>query len=204
MDFFAWVDGIDRIAFTAVQRFAAANPWLDDTMLLLRNAATWIPLYLFMVVWLFKNVRTRYAITFIILTIATFAFCDFVSASILKPLIGRLRPCYDVDMATTVRGLIGCGGRFSFPSSHAANHFGLTAFWFFSIQQINRKRWYWLWFWAALVCFAQVYVGKHFPMDIVGGAILGLLTGYTAAVIFKYWQPKWNNKQKGANLMQPS
>lgn len=203
MGFFEWIDGLDRVAFTAVQRYAAAYAWQDNLMLLLRNATTWIPLYLFILIWVLRNARSH-AFTFIVLTIATFAFCDFVSAGLLKPLVGRLRPCYDVNMAATVRELVGCGGRFSFPSSHAANHFGLAAFWFFAIRHVTGKRWYWLWFWAALICFAQVYVGKHFPMDVISGALLGILVGLTSATIFKHWQPRWYRRQKHPNLVQTS
>jgi hypothetical protein len=122
MEFFAWLDQLDKNIFTAIQEQLGVA-WLDSAMLLLRNATTWIPLYLFVLLWIFKN-ASPHAVSFIVLTIITFAFCDFVSASVLKPLVGRLRPCYDTDVASTVRGLIGCGGRFSFPSSHAANHFG--------------------------------------------------------------------------------
>jgi membrane-associated phospholipid phosphatase len=202
MEFFEWIDGIDKAVFTAIQQYATAS-WLDNIMLLLRNAATWIPLYLFVLIWLLKNARSQ-VVTFIILTVVTFAFCDFVSASVLKPFVGRLRPCYDVEVASTVRGLIGCGGRFSFPSSHAANHFGLAAFWFFAILHIKGKRWHWLWLWAAVICFAQVYVGKHYPMDVLGGAFLGTMAGMAAAMVFKHWQPNWLRHQKNAKWAQTS
>jgi membrane-associated phospholipid phosphatase len=198
MEFFAWLDQLDKNIFTAIQEQLGVA-WLDSAMLLLRNATTWIPLYLFVLLWIFKN-ASPHAVSFIVLTIITFAFCDFVSASVLKPLVGRLRPCYDTDVASTVRGLIGCGGRFSFPSSHAANHFGLATFWFLAIRHITGKRWFWLWLWAASVCFAQVYVGKHFPLDVLGGALLGVVVGLLAASVFKNWQPRWFKQQRGSKF----
>jgi undecaprenyl-diphosphatase len=202
MDLFEWIDTIDKAVFSAIQRYATAT-WLDDTMLLMRHEFTWIPFYLLMLIWVLKNARFQ-AITFILLTIATFAFCDFMSASVLKPFVGRLRPCYDADVAGTVRDLIGCGGRFSFPSSHAANHFGLAAFWYFAILHLKGKRWYWIWLWAALICFAQIYVGKHYPMDILGGALLGTVAGKAAASLFKRWQPNWLGAKKRSNWTQTS
>lgn len=202
MGFFEWIDQLDKIIFTAIQQHATA-PWLDQVMLLLRNAATWVPLYLFMAIWIVRNGR-QHILTFIILSIVTFGCCDFISASILKPFVGRLRPCYDADVEAALRGLIGCGGRFSFPSSHAANHFGLAAFWYFAIRYLNGQRWWWLWPWAALICFAQVYVGKHFPMDVLGGALLGTALGTAAAAVFKRWHPWKYHQQKGGTFAKTS
>ena len=79
------------------------------------------------------------------------------------------------------------------PSSHAANHFGLAAYWYFTVNFITRQKWYWLWFWAFCICWAQVYIGKHFPLDIAGGAFLGIVTGWTLSKLFEIWgkrQPK--------------
>jgi membrane-associated phospholipid phosphatase len=202
MGFFEWIDGIDKAVFTTIQQYTTAA-WLDDVMLLLRNAATWVPLYLFILLWVIKNAR-QHAFTFILLSIATFAFCDFVSAGILKPFVGRLRPCYDADVEGVVRGLISCGGRFSFPSSHAANHFGLATFWYFSILFLKGRRWHWLWLWAGIICFAQVYVGKHYPLDILGGALLGFAAGKCAACIFRRWRPQWYSTGKGHSFAKNS
>jgi undecaprenyl-diphosphatase len=70
------------------------------------------------------------------------------------------------------------------PSAHAANHFGLATFWFLSIATMSGKKWYWLWIWAFLVCYAQVYVGKHYPLDIAFGAGVGALTGFLVHKLF--------------------
>jgi undecaprenyl-diphosphatase len=82
------------------------------------------------------------------------------------------------------------------PSNHAANHFGLATFWYFSIQTMRAgdqtdksgvKKWWGLLFvWAAAICYAQIYVGKHYPFDILVGACTGLLTGFGTSRIFIY------------------
>lgn len=131
---------------------------------------------------------------FVVLTLVTVAFTDSVAAEMLKPLFGRLRPCHDPDVASMVRGLVDCGGLYSMPSNHAANHFGLAAFWYFTIRRMRRRRWVWLWFWAAAICYAQVYVGKHFPSDILVGAIFGLATGWGAYRLFVYWEGRHRQK----------
>jgi membrane-associated phospholipid phosphatase len=183
MYLFEWLDNIDKIAFTFIHRDMSAR-WLDGLMLLLRNQFTWVPLYVFMLYWILRRDRPT-ALKFICLTILCFAITDYTSASILKFHFVRLRPCYDEDMTTVIRGIIGCGGKYSFPSSHAANHFGLATFWFYAIIHIARRKWHWLWLWAFIIGLAQVYVGKHFPLDIAGGAVLGIITGLSMFKLFE-------------------
>lgn len=179
------LDAIDKNIFTFIHTKASA-PFLDGFMKLLREAKIWIPLYVFMVYWVLRFER-KFAFPFIVLTVLTFAVNDFVSAQILKPWIERIRPCYEPSLEGIVRELVPCGGQYTFPSSHAANHFGLATFWFFTIQMLRQQKWHWLWLWAILIGYAQVYVGKHYPFDIAGGAALGMVSGYAFVRIFKAW-----------------
>jgi membrane-associated phospholipid phosphatase len=185
MSFFEWLDQADKAIFTAVHT-KFSSPWVDKLMLLLRNAVVWIPLYAFMLFWALKRGLPA-GIKFILLTVLCFAITDYTSASIFKPYFERLRPCYDEDTSGLIRGIIGCGGKFSFPSSHASNHFGLAAFWYYSVYFLTRQRWIWVWVWAFMIGLAQVYVGKHFPLDIAGGAVLGIFTGTALAILFENW-----------------
>lgn len=157
---------------------------LDNVMLLLRQAYTWIPLYLFFLLFFWFNCR-KYFFSIVVLSLFTFAVTDYSSAAILKPFFGRLRPCHDPTIQSTLNNLVGCGGMYGMPSSHASNHFGLATFWFMIIQQTVGRKWFWLWVWAAIICYAQVYVGVHFPGDILVGAILGSLVGLGTGTIFK-------------------
>lgn len=203
MYLFDWLDQIDKVAFTFIHRDISAR-WLDFIMLLLRNQYTWIPLYIFMIYWaLFRQDRPT-GLKFICLTLLCFAITDYTSSGILKHHFVRLRPCYDEEMTGVIRGLIGCGGKYSFPSSHAANHFGLAAFWFFAIMHVNRFKWYWLWVWALMIGLAQVYVGKHFPLDIVAGAALGIISGLCIFKLFEAWVKRDYNKYlKNPSLSLP-
>jgi membrane-associated phospholipid phosphatase len=178
-----WLEHMDKVAFSFVQQhFAGA--WMDGLMLLLRNPPVWIPLYIFMFVWALRQGK-KSGLLFICLSLICFAITDYSVAHLFKPLFGRIRPCYDADTAGIVRGIIGCGGKLSFPSSHAANHFGLAAFWYMAVYRLSRRKWNWLFLWASLISFAQVYVGVHFPLDIAGGALLGLLTGFSLGRLFE-------------------
>ena len=197
-----WLIHIDKKAFVFVQTHLTAT-WLDGIMLVVRNPYTWIPFYLFVLYWVLRREKTT-ALKFICCTIVCITITDFTSAHILKPLFERLRPCYDAETAGIVRGIVGCGGQYSFPSSHASNHFGLAAFWFYSIRLLTGQKWRLLWVWALLISFAQVYVGVHFPLDVAGGSILGFITGLALSKLFEYWiKPRLPNPSENSSLSLP-
>lgn len=180
-----WLDALDKDLFSLINS-RWAIPSLDWFMKALRNAITWIPLYAFILFWGIRYGKQN-AWKFCLLSILTFAITDYTSASILKPFLGRLRPCHDVALQTTIRTLVPCGGSFSLPSTHATNHFGLATFWFYSVFFISNRKWHWLWIWAFAIGYAQIYVGKHYPFDILLGAILGLIVGFLTALLFRRW-----------------
>lgn len=189
MSLLEWFDKIDKIAFVLIHT-GLDNTILDIVLPLLRNAYFWVPLYIYLLCFVIIRFKER-AWQFIILTIVCFALTDRISAGILKPFFERPRPCFNIELQPMIRHLIECGGRYSFPSSHASNHFGLAAFWFWSVKFITGKKWIWLWLWALIIGYAQVYIGKHYPLDIAGGALLGFLTGTILAKFFEHWPSFW-------------
>lgn len=180
----------DRKLFYLINTKLSVSP-LDNVMLLIRQPFTWIPLYLFFLLFFYENCR-KFLIPIIALSLVTFTFTDFTSASILKPLIGRLRPCHDPSLPFSVNNIAGCGGLFSMPSSHAANHFGLATFWFHVIKETLNRKWYWLWLWAFIICYSQIYAGVHYPGDIATGALLGVGIGSFSCHLFDNWMTKLN------------
>lgn len=121
--------------------------------------------------------------------IMTFAIADSTSSSLIKPEVMRIRPCNDVVFKDQIKLRVRCGSGYSFPSSHATNHFALGMF----LLVIFYKRWkpiIWLSLgWAASISYAQIYVGVHYPIDILAGAILGSIIGIVTATVFLYFQP---------------
>jgi membrane-associated phospholipid phosphatase len=160
-----------------------SSPSLDGLMLLLRNQYTWVPVYLFFLLFFYFNCK-KYFLPIVALSLVTFALTDFTSASLIKPFIGRLRPCQDTTLPFAINNIAGCGGIFGMPSSHASNHFGLAAFWFMVVKNTVGEKWFWLWAWAFVVCYAQVYVGVHFPGDVIIGGLLGTGIGYLTSILF--------------------
>src|SRR5689334_3487945 len=153
MSLLQWLDHIDKICFALIHNDSDSS-FLDFIIPILRNPYTWIPLYLYMFYYAFKKGGKKTWV-FIGLSVLTVAFTDSIASSVLKPLFDRPRPCYDTDLQLIMRKLVDCGGVYSMPSSHAANHFGLAAFWYWSIKSLTRKKWKWLWVWASAICYAQ-------------------------------------------------
>ncbi|HEY4148213.1 MAG TPA: phosphatase PAP2 family protein [Chitinophagaceae bacterium] len=193
MSFLKLLDKIDKIFFVAIHN-DSDHRVLDNIMLLFRNPVTWIPLYAFLLYYVIRKAGIK-AWKFIALSIVTVGITDYVSASVLKPLFARPRPCHDAELQPFLRNILDCGGLYSFPSNHAANHFGLATFWFWALWIMTGKKWGWLFIWAAVICYAQVYVGKHYPLDIAGGALFGSMVGLIVANIFEYL---WNPRKAGA------
>lgn len=180
LSFLDSLNQFDRELFRMIN--SASSPYIDWLFQLLRNAITWIPLYIFIVYYVFKYQR-QYAWPFILFSLVTFAVTDYISASVFKPLFARPRPCHDPTLL--IRDLVGCGGKYGMPSSHASNHFGLAALWYFVIKMLSTKKWWWLWLWAFTICYAQVYVGKHYPGDVTIGAFFGTCVGVLMALLFR-------------------
>lgn len=149
------------------------NSFFDWLLPVWRNMYFWLPVYFFIILFAIFNYGSKgyWFIVFLIITVGT---SDIVSSHIVKKTIKRVRPCNDTELAQ-VRTLIRCGSGYSFTSSHATNHFALSYF-LFATLGIGYKKWRgWLMAWAASVSYAQVYVGVHYPIDIISGMILGIL-----------------------------
>ncbi len=171
---------LDKIWFLWINN-SLANPVFDLLLPLFRNAVNWIPLYITVIFFLVKRFKYRAFLIFLLLGITVIA-TDQLSSSLVKKSVQRLRPCNDNSFNQEVRLLVHCGSGYSFTSSHATNHFGIATLLFF-LFPYKKLRYWWL-VWAGLIGFAQIYVGVHFPLDVVFGSLLGILTGLGTLFIF--------------------
>lgn len=161
-----------------------SNTFFDWILPPFRNRDTWLPLYILLIIYLVFKFRLR-SILIIVLAIAAVGAADGISSHVLKPFVERLRPCNVPELVNQfVLRVNHCSGGFSFPSSHTANHFALAAF--IGLVLYKKNKWFWHLgiIWAAIISFAQVYVGVHFPLDVIFGGLLGLLLGY---IIYKIY-----------------
>ncbi|MBI5915427.1 MAG: phosphatase PAP2 family protein [Bacteroidetes bacterium] len=160
------------------------NPVFDWLMPLLRNKYVWVPLYLFIVGFLLLNFEKKGLFIVLALVLAV-GISDNVSSRFIKKNVQRLRPCKVLEPAQDMHLLVPCGSGFSFPSTHAANHFTVAVFLIFALGNVFRRIKIPLLLWATAIAFAQVYVGVHFPLDVLAGALLGWLIGWGVWLVFR-------------------
>lgn len=166
---------IDKVVFLFLNS-TLANPVTDFIMPLITNDWGLRVVYgLAMALILWRgDAKMRWLVLFSALVLT---LTDQAAAAYLKPLIGRARPCHG-DVALNL--LIGCGGGASMPSAHAANAFGQAVLFSFHY----RRAWPYLYAYAALIALSRVFVGVHYPGDVVGGAVLGAVIGLVLALVF--------------------
>lgn len=166
------------------------NPFFDAVLPYFRDSVFWAPLYIFILVFIVLNYGKRgwwWSIGFL----CTVAIADIVSSRLFKEGFDRLRPCQDPYFFQNVRLLLKhCSGSYSFTSSHAANHFGMATFVSLTFYATFKQWVYVSYVWAFFIAYAQVYVGVHYPLDVLGGAAIG-----TGAGLLTSWviNNKWGN-----------
>jgi membrane-associated phospholipid phosphatase len=155
-----------------------SNPVVDNIMLFLRNSIVWTPLYMLFLYLGFRLYKQKLWL-WALFAIATITLSDTMSSRLIKNMVERMRPCNDVGIKDQIHVLVShIPISYSFTSSHATNHFAIAVFMMLSLAPILKKYAYLLLVWATSICIAQVYVGVHYPFDVIGGALLGSGIGY--------------------------
>jgi undecaprenyl-diphosphatase len=160
------------------------HPVLDDLALFAREALVHVPVYLFLAIFMLLNFG-RKGLWWILAALTLAGLSDFLSAHVIKEIFDRPRPCRDPVMAHHIRMLAQrCGMNGSFISSHASNHFAAATFIHGTLRPMGRI-WRIFFLWAAFIAYSQVYVGVHYPSDVICGAIFGCILGYLALAVYK-------------------
>ncbi len=158
------------------------HPWADLLMTAFSGNLIWIPLYFWCLVMLIKEKQHRVwlSLFFLILLIS---ISDQTSVHLFKNTFQRYRPCHNLELKESLHLLEGaCKGKYGFVSSHAVNSFATATF----LSLIVRKRgFYLMFFWAFIVSYSRIYLGVHFPSDVVAGALLGIILAFA---IFYFYQ----------------
>ncbi|MDD2792692.1 MAG: phosphatase PAP2 family protein [Sediminibacterium sp.] len=178
-----WIKEIDSALFLKINT-VYTHPFLDMVYPWFREGNAWVPLYLFLVVFAIQNFKSK-AFTWILFAVITLILTDQISSSWIKPFFERPRPCRDPMLMSQVRLILnGCSGGYSFTSSHATNHFGFAVYVFLTLGKLIGKWKYAFLVWAAVISYGQVYVGVHYPLDILGGTLLGAGIGWLTASFY--------------------
>jgi undecaprenyl-diphosphatase len=161
------------------------NSFLDWLLPFLRNSDMWVPLYFFLLLFGLINFK-KTGWWWVLAAVSTAILGDLISSHLIKPNFFRVRPCHEPAIADWIRILPGLyrPQSSSFTSSHATNHFAMAMF-FYATLKDHIGKWALLFFiWAAVICYAQMYVGVHYPTDIIAGALIGLMIGYSTSYFF--------------------
>jgi undecaprenyl-diphosphatase len=180
---------LDKKVFRALNSFAA--PGADPVMIFLSGPVPWILFFVCLLSILgysdWKKSKGRLFIS-IGCVILAYALTDLASVHLFKEVFMRLRPCHEPSLAGLVRLPSGhCGGQYGFVSSHAANFFGLAVF----SSLLLRRRWFTICTFslAILVCYSKIYLGVHYPGDVLCGMILGSIIGSGIYLLSKKFIP---------------
>jgi undecaprenyl-diphosphatase len=177
---------MEKLIELDMKLFTLLNGWhsdfCDPIMVFLSKVWVWIPLYLGVLVYLFFTKKWKVALLAVATIVLAYLASEHISVFI-KESVARLRPCEEPLLANSVRMLEPHGSLYGFVSGHACNTFCFAAL----SSLIIRKKIYsiLIFTWAAMVSYSRIYVGKHYPADIIGGALLGLLIAYLVWLIYK-------------------
>lgn len=179
---------LDRQLLLAVNH--AHAPALDAVMVFASKRLVWVPAYVLLAAWLAYAFRRRAALLLPLLGAAV-ALADSVTSRVFKPYFARRRPCHDDAVAPLLHLPWGCGGQFGFLSSHAANSAALAVFLLLALPAGRyRALKAGAFAWAGLLSYSRVYLGAHYPTDVLGGAAVGALLGAGAAGLYRRWAPR--------------
>lgn len=187
-----WLDQLDKSLFLFLN--GINSPFWDVVMFNISKKFIWIPFYALFLALLIKEYKWK-SLLLLVMVALTITLSDQSSVHLFKNVFERLRPCHQPELMGLVHTVNGkCGGQFGFVSSHAANSFALAGFFF---MLLRTKLPFISWFlvaWAAIVAYSRVYLGVHFPGDILVGAILGFGLGLAmgkmaqALLMLKFWK----------------
>ena len=149
----------------------------------LRNKWIWLPFYVINIYLLYKNFNKKYLLYILILIVLCITVSDQV-AIVLKDGFHRLRPCHDPSLEGLLRE-VKCGGKFGFYSAHSSNSFFVATYLTMLLGKKIKQLPYFLFVWAAIVAYSRVYLGMHFPGDIIVGASMGILLALFCGTLAK-------------------
>lgn len=175
---------IDQHLLLTLNGFHA--PYWDNFMWIVSAKLTWVPMYATLLYILCKNFNIRMTIFTVIAIALTITFADQICATVIRPIVERMRPS---NLNNPISEFVHIlhdkrGGRYGFPSCHASNSFGLAFLMMFLFKQ--RSLTIFILCWATLNSYSRIYLGVHYPGDLLAGMLVGLSGAAGIYCIYRY------------------
>ncbi len=158
------------------------TPVLDTVMLWITNKYTWIPMYILLIGLTIREQKGK-AYIFLLVAISAVGLADYITSGIMKPYFERFRPCHEPMLSGLVHVVGKCGGNYGFASSHASTSFALATIFLLTFRKKQPFIWI-LSIWAILYSYSRIYVGVHYPADILIGASFGIISGLVGFQVY--------------------
>ncbi|MBU8892811.1 MAG: phosphatase PAP2 family protein [Bacteroidales bacterium] len=164
------------------------SPFWDKIMWWISGSKSWIPMYAVIVAYIIYKQRWKSIVTLIFIALLV-TLADQISVHGFKEVFQRLRPCHNPGLQDLVHIVNNkCGGKFGFVSSHAANTFAVAYF----LSNLIKHKYFsiFIFTWAIIVSYSRIYLGVHYPFDVLGGAFLGVFIGYLTYKLYYFTNQK--------------
>jgi undecaprenyl-diphosphatase len=191
MEWINFLKDIDQQLFLFLN--SLHHPFISPAMSWISGRAFWIPFYLFLLFLIIKSKGIKALIFILPAVFLLILASDQVSVHLFKEVFKRYRPCHNENIKDLVYLVDGCGGIYGFISSHAANTFALAVFIGKLLKGQIRYMLAWMLVWAAVVSYSRIYLGVHYPADILAGGAAGAVIGFSVFQLYLY-SVKWLEK----------
>ncbi|PWA06514.1 phosphatase PAP2 family protein [Flavobacterium psychrotolerans] len=177
---------LDRKLFVYLNGLGSES--FDGLWLMITKQTSWIPLFIVILYIIFKKIGAKQTLILLLFVALLVTFTDQV-ANLFKNGFQRLRPCSEPDLKNSIR-IVKSSATFSFVSGHATNSMGITTL-LYLIFKNHFKYFGFLFLWPLIFAYSRIYLGLHYPLDIIGGYILGWVSGFMMFKIYQAAQIKY-------------